>query len=167
MTGTFRYPRAALAADYARSVAGLACTLVPLALLRPVAAIGWILGGAAALFFVYFGRTVVRQFTRIEVDDDGIRASGAQGDRIRWKELRSLRLNYYSTRGDRVGGWMQLGLRGAQRSISVDSRLEGFVQIAAVAAREANRHGCPIDARSRANLVALGVTADSGRAADA
>lgn len=156
-----------MAADYARSGAGLALTIGPLWLLQPAATIGWALGGAAALFFVYFARTVVRHHTCVELDEEGIRIGGALGAWIRWDELCSVRLNYYTTRNDRSGGWMQLDLRGARRSISVDSRLRGFAVIAGTAAREASQRGYPIDARTRSNLNALGIAAGAGAERDA
>ena len=55
---------------------------------------------------------------------------------------------------------MQLDLGTRGRSISVDSRLEGFSEVAAVAAREAQRHGRPLDENTRFNLKVLGVHLD-------
>jgi hypothetical protein len=95
------------------------------------------------LFLVYFVRAVVRHLTRIELSEAGIAALGPFGRAIPWDELRSMKLNYYTTRSDRSGGWMQLDLGTGQRSLSVDSRLEGFAEIAGVAAQEARRRGLP------------------------
>lgn len=156
MTRRYRYSVQALAADYARGAGGLALTAGPLALVRPAAAVAWLLGGAAALFLVYFIRAVVRHLTQIELDETGIRTGRAHGAVIRWEELHSVRLRYYTTRSDRSGGWMQLDLRGARRSISVDSSLGGFAELALTAAREAIRRGKTLDERTRNNLGALG-----------
>ena len=102
----FRYPVRALAADYARAATGGALFLGALAWLDPALVVGWFLAAGAALFLVYFARTVCRQLTRIELDEAGIRARGPLGAAIRWGELRALRLDYYSTRRDQEGGWM-------------------------------------------------------------
>ena len=161
----FRYSLSAVSADYARCATGFACTLGPLWLVRPAAAIAWVLGGAAALFFVYFARTIVRNFTCVALDEIGIRTKGAFDSSIPWDNLCLLRLNYYTTRDDRSGGWMQLELRGGRQTIGVDSHIEGFVYIAKAAVRVALRRGLPIDPKTLTNLRALGIAADAGHEA--
>ncbi len=143
--------------DYAGSAIGLACSLGPLAFVQPAAAVAWVLAAAAAFFLVYFARTVCRQLTHIELDEAGICARGPLGAAIRWEDLRSLRLGYYSTRRDREEGWMQLRLRSAQRTIRIDSEVDGFADIARAAAAEARRRGVDVDEATRANLRALGI----------
>lgn len=155
MKGAFHYPLRALAFDYAGSIAGLACTSGPVVFMRLATPVAWVLGAAAALFLVYFGRTVCRQLTHIELDEAGIRARGPLGAAIRWEELCSLRLEYYSTRSDREGGWMQLKLRDGQRTIRIDSELEGFVAVVERAAQAAAQRGLARDASTAANLAAL------------
>ena len=155
MKAAFHYPLRALVPDYAGSSAGLACTLGLVLFVRLAAPVAWVLGAAAALFLVYFARTVCRQLTHIELDETGIRARGPLGAALRWEELRSLRLEYYSTRHDREGGWMQLKLRDAQRTIRIDSELEGFVTVAGRAAQAAAQRGLVLDAATAANLASL------------
>jgi hypothetical protein len=157
MTRTFRYPARGLYADYARSVAGIACTLGPLLFMQPAGAVIWALGAGAALFLVYFTRTVFSHFSCIELGENGVRAGAPVGAIIRWEDLRSVRLNYYTTRSDRSGGWMQLDLHGMQRRIGIDSRLEGFAELAKVVAEKAQHRGVVFDAATRANLAALGI----------
>jgi hypothetical protein len=124
--------------------------------------VAWVLTAAAALFLVYFARTVCRQLTHIELDEAGIRArgpaSGLLSAAIRWEDLRSLRLDYYSTRADREGGWMQLKLGDAQRTgqtIRIDSDLDGFAQVVERAARAAAERGLALEPSTLANLQAL------------
>jgi hypothetical protein len=152
--------------DFAGSGIGLALSIVPLAFMRPAAPVAWLLGAVALLFLVYFGRTVCRQLTRIELDEIGIRvrgpAAGLLGAEIRWEDLRSLRLDYFSTRRDpdgrtMDGGWMQLRLRDARHTIRIDSELEGFACLVRAAAFEAGRRGSDFDYATRANLGALGI----------
>jgi hypothetical protein len=152
-----RYPLRSLLPDYAGSAFGLACSVGPLAFAAPAAAVAWVLAAIAALFLVYFGRTVCRHLTHIERDETGIRACGPLGAAIRWENLRSLRVDYYSTRRDNEGGWMQLRIRDARRTIRVDSGLDGFVDLVRVALAEARRRGIDLDAATRANLAALGL----------
>jgi hypothetical protein len=147
--------------DYAGGGIGLALTLGPLALVHPAAPVAWVLAAAAALFLVYFGRTVCRHLTHIELDEAGIRASGPLGAAIRWEDLRLLRLDYYSTHRDPEGrrmdgGWMQLMLRDARCTIRIDSELEGFAGLVRVASAEALRRGLSLDESTHDNLKALG-----------
>ena len=158
MTRAYRYPARAIAADYARSLTGLSLSAGPLLIAHPLPALVWALSATAALFLVYFLRTVARNFFRIELDETGIRAGGMRGVEVPWERLRSVRLRHYSTRRDRSGGggWMQLDLRGSSRRISVDSSLTGFAALADASAREATRRGCTLDEATLANLGALG-----------
>lgn len=160
MTRGFRYPLRSLAPDYAAGAAGLAVSMGLLGfvdLAPPVAALS---AAAAALFLVYFARTVRRQLTQIELDESGIRVLGPAvlrpGASIRWADLRLLRLDYYSTRRDGERGWMQLRLGDAQRTIRIDSGLEGFTELVGAAARAAARRDLALDAATLANLEALG-----------
>ena len=157
MSAALRYVWRALLPGYAGSATGLAFCFVPLALMHPAGPVAWVLTAAGALFLVYFARTVCRQLTHIELDETGVRARGPLGAAIRWEDLRSLRLDYYSTRSDREGGWMQLRLRDAQRTIRIDSELDGFVELVRAVALEARRRGADLDAATRANLDALGI----------
>lgn len=160
MTRSLRYPPRVLALDYAGAATGLAISLGLLLCAHPAAPIAWLLAAAAALFLVYFGRTVCRQLAHIELDETGIRAGGSAfacpGAAIRWEDLRSLRLDYYSTRRDREGGWMQLRLRDAQHTIRIDSDLEGFAGLVAQSARAAAARDLALDADTVSNLEALG-----------
>lgn len=164
MTQAYRYPPGAIAADYARSLAGFSVSVGPLWLAHPSSGVVWVLSAIAALFLVYFLRTVARNTFQIELDETGVRARGLRGAEIRWEQLRSVRLRYYSTRSDRSGGggWMQLDLRAASRSISVDSRLTGFAEIVRASVREATRRGCTLDEATLANLEALDASTGDG-----
>lgn len=156
----YRYPAAAAAADYARGLSGIALTAGPLFALAPTGPLAWILAACMLLFLVYFVRAVVRHLTRIELSEAGIAALGPFGRAIPWDELRSMKLSYYTTRSDRSGGWMQLDLGTGQRSLSVDSRLEGFADFASNVAQEARRRGCRLDETTLLNLKALGLRGD-------
>ena len=153
---SYRYPMRALWPAYAGSAAGVAASLGLIGFAQLAAPVAWVATAAAALFLVYFARTVCRQLTHIELDEIGIRARGPLGAAIRWEELRSLQLEYYSTRRDREEGWMQLKLRDAQRTIRIDSELDGFAELARIAARAAAARGLALEASTLSNLEALG-----------
>jgi len=159
VTGSFRYPARVLRLDYAGSAAGLALSLGLLAFVQLAAPVAWVASAAAALFLVYFGRTVCRQLTHIELDETGIRVMGPVvgllSAAIRWADLCLLRLDYYSTRRDGEGGWMQLRLGDARHTIRIDSDLEGFAELVGAAARVAARHDLALDPTTAANLKVL------------
>jgi len=156
----YRYPAGAIAADYARGLGGLALTGVPMWLLAPSGGFAWVLAACMMLFLVYFARAVVRHLTRIELSETGITARGPFGGAVPWDELRSMKLSYYTTRSDRTGGWMQLDLSAGVGSVSVDSRLDGFADIAGVAAQQALRRAYRLDETTLLNLKALGIRCD-------
>jgi len=144
-----------LSIGYAGGGAGSAAALGLLAYAQPAAPVAWALAAVGALFLVYFVRTVGRQLTHFELDEAGIRARGPLVAAIRWEDLRSLQLDYYSTRRDREEGWMQLKLSDAQSTIRIDSELDGFGVVAGRAAQAAAQRGLALDAATLSNLEAL------------
>jgi len=154
-----RYSLQNLLPDYARGGAGLI-----------IGAGGWLLasgsgarlavvifGGLTLLFLLFTIRTVVRQYTRIEMTDDAI-ISGRTGRlALRWSDLDRVRLRYYSTRRNRSGGWMTLKLTRGRAAISLDSNIDGFDMIAARAAQAIRENNAAADDITRANLAALGL----------
>lgn len=155
----FRYSPRSLLSDYAGSGTGFALSLGLVGYVPLAAPVEWVAAAAALLFLVYFARTVRRQLTHIELDEAGIRVRGpAMGQpraAIRWADLRLLRLDYYSTRRDGEGGWMQLRLGDARHTIRIESDLDGFAELVGAAARAAAQRNLPLDAATAENLQAL------------
>ncbi len=154
----FRYPSAALRASYTLAVVGMLIGFGPLLVARPAPLFRWMLGAMGVLFLVYFLRTVIRQLTWIELNATGISVHGPLGAAIPWDALRAVRLNYYSTRPDRSGGWMEFIVQGPRRAIRVESTLDGFLELVRECTLRAQARGLDIDERSRVNLHALGIT---------
>jgi len=159
-----RYPRRALRGDFARAGLGLLMTAGP-ALAIPPSSVAQFLLVPLALLFVAFGvRTWQRSVAVIAVTARGISLSAPWRASLAWRNLKAVRLNYYSTRFDRTGGWMQMKLQGHGgpdgATIRIDSTLEGFSEIArhvAVVSREA---GLQLSEATRANFGALGIAVD-------
>lgn len=155
----FHYSWRGLALDYAGGAAGLSLALGLLLFAHPAALVAWLLAAMAVLFLVYSFRTICRQLTQYELDEIGIRARGPAvlrlGDEIRWADLCLLRLDYYSTRRDGEGGWMQLRLGDARRTMRIDSDLDGFAELVGAAARAAAQRDLAIDAATLSNLEAI------------
>ncbi|MCW5747456.1 MAG: hypothetical protein KIT36_14805 [Alphaproteobacteria bacterium] len=156
MSMTLRYARPALFADYARATAGVAICGLPL---TTVASNGITvsLAGVGVMFLLFGARTALRHATEIVADESGITARGPFGGTIAWNKLARLKLAYYATRRDRKGGWMHMTLAGEGRTIRLDSSLDGFDQVARLAARAGVTNGLDVSAATRANLAAMNI----------
>jgi hypothetical protein len=114
---------------------------LPIALLELNPWVAGALGGLTVLF-AYFGLlTVLRSRTKIRVDDEGIAVIAPWRKRIEWSRLNGVTLNYYATGSRREHGWMHLVLKSGTGRIKVDSRLDGFADVArrAITAARDNR----------------------------
>src|SRR5438477_1904075 len=151
------YPPSALFGDYLRAAAGFFPTIAVLAIV-PVGIVGGtMLAGFAALFAVFGVRTALRHCTSIEVTEAALQSSGLLQASIWWSELDRMKLSYYSTRRDGRGGWMQLKLGAGWSTLRIDSRVEGFSELAIVSAKAAEMRGLSLDAGTLANLPGFGI----------
>jgi hypothetical protein len=157
-----RYPTDALIGDYARAGAGLALVGAPLALLPLNLYVEGVLGALAALFGAFGAMTAMRHVRRIEVGEEGIAAQGPFPVRLAWDALDGVALRYFATRRDGAKGWMELRLSGAGRRLLLDSRIDGFADIAARSARIAQRKHLSITPATAQNFAALGIEMAAG-----
>lgn len=150
-----RYPGGALAADYARAVLGLGATGGIVAFANALPFWTYVFGGLALMFLAYGVRTALRQLTVVECSETGLAAAGPRPISIDWKDVRDVRLRYFSTRRDRSAGWLQLTVAGPRGTIRLDSQLEGFETVAGRALRAAESNGLAIAPDTAANAQAL------------
>jgi hypothetical protein len=155
MTTKYQYKRRSLVGDGLRGGAGVALCVWPFAVASFGAVWTSILGALALMFAVYGLRAGVRSLSSICVDDIGIWSEGPFSTAIRWDELASVKLDYYSTNRDGRGGWMQLKLSGGGKSLKVDSALEGFGDIVDRAARVAHANEIEMTPETKENLRSL------------
>ena len=112
-----------------------------------------------ALVFLFFGlRTFVRRALTIELCGQGVRARGPFAKSIAWKDLKDVRLNFFSTRRDHEKGWMQLRLMGGGGQIRLDDSIEGFDLIVGEAVKAARARNISLGAATVENLGALGIS---------
>jgi hypothetical protein len=160
----YRYPRRALGGDFARAGIGLAITLGPALAMPPLSLAQFILAPLAFLFLAFGARTWQRSVAVIAITARDISLSAPWQARLAWHNLKAVRLNYYSTRFDRSGGWMQLMLKGDGgpdgATIRIDSTLDGFSEIARQVAAVARANRVPLSEATRNNFSALGITVD-------
>jgi hypothetical protein len=151
------YPRAAGFGDLIRAVLGGGAAVVPVAAVSTGPLVTALLLAIAAVFAALGLRAALLLFTRFEIDETGIAAVGPLNSAVSWRDLRMVKLAYYSTRRDGSGGWLQLTLVGERRRVSVDSRLDGFRRLAAIAAEAACARNLTLDPATRSNFEALGI----------
>lgn len=156
----YRFRKEGVVADYLRAGAGLALT-APALLVASLGPVGLtIMGSLAALFAVYGVRTWHRQALVIHAGEDGIAAAGPFGTRLSWDALAAMKLSYYSTSREAGKGWMQLTLKSGGRSLRVDSTLDGFEDVVALAARKARTQRLTLSHPTVENLRSLGINTD-------
>ncbi|MFQ5935288.1 MAG: hypothetical protein ACE5LB_02615 [Acidiferrobacterales bacterium] len=157
MTGvTYRYPLNSVAGDYARAAIGFVFTAVP-AMLFPMALVPRVILLALGAVFLGFGlQTALRHRTCFTVTDQYILAQ-PRGVRLQWRELTDVRLGYYTTHRESKRGWMQLTLKDRKRSLRMDSRLDGFIEVAQRAAESAYENHLLLDPTTMTNLNGLNV----------
>ena len=156
-----RYPRKALTGDWARAGFGFALTGGPTLAVPPDSAALWVLLPLATLFAAFGLRTLRRQLARVELDERALSLSDGRRATLEWTQLRTLKVDYFSTRSDRTGGWMQMTLRGAAGpSIRIDSALDEFLAVARAAAGAARAQGRARSDATRANLGHLGIAVE-------
>ena len=164
---THGYPVRALAGDYFRTSIGLILTAGPLFFLGLVDALKVILFLLSLVFLIFGFRTMIRQATTVVLCKQGIRTERAVTSRrlpmtgratqIAWRDLRRMRLKYFTTRRDGEKGWMQLRLDGPGGRLSLDSAVEGFERIVEQALRAAGENSLELEATTRENLQAIGL----------
>lgn len=154
-----RYAPRAVNADLLRAGIGLVCCLVPLAAVD-FGTVGTLVFAIPAALFAIFGiRTWRNRAITVRVDDTGIAADGPGATEIAWPDLRDAKLSYFSTRRDRENGWMQLKLRSANGTISLNSGLEDFDRVCRAAYAAVRAHEVELTDASARNFAALGLGA--------
>jgi hypothetical protein len=150
------YPTEALIGDYGRAAGGLALVGLPLVALDLSVWLVAIFAALAVLFAAFGLRTVLRQASPVEMDEEAIASGGPFPTRIPWSALNELKLGYYTTRRDGKNGWMQLALAGGGKKLNLDSRITNFDGIVRRAALAAEANGIPVGITTAANFAALG-----------
>lgn len=156
---TYSYPLKRLAGDYIRAAAGLLLTGMPLLLLSLSPLPFALLLLLAVLFIGYGAHTAFCHGRRINVNEDQI-STEPDGACLNWRDLREVKLEYYSTRKESTAGWMQMTLRSGSERLRIDSRLDGFQDIARYAVTSAHANDLLLSQTTAANLAALGIDVD-------
>ena len=162
-TNTFYYPFNSVAADYARAGIGL-IAVVLVTLLFSLAFIPGIILLLLGAVFAGFGlQTLLRHRTTFRVSDEEIVAR-PWGTRLRWRELSDVRLEYYALERNSKHGWMQLTLQSGRRRLRMDSRLDGFLEVAQRAADSAHTNRLELSPTTMTNFGALKIGVEDGGA---
>lgn len=160
-----RYPSHAIRADFTRAAAGAILTVGPLIFI-PLASIAGTILFLLSLLFIAFGlRTWGRRKIIVTLSGDDVTMSGLLRKNIAWRDIVSLQLRYYAVKRDRSQGWMQLTLRSANCKMQMESTLDTFEKIVAMAAQKATANGVAFSPSTLENIRALGLPTDGLREA--
>ncbi len=149
------YPLGKMIPDYLRALLGAGICLVPFFGGFGLSGALWLVLGLALIFILFGLRTAGRQIQRITLSPGGISARTLWQSEIPWAELEEMSLSYYSTWRNKSGGWMQLKLKGAGRTLRMESTLSDFKQVVRQAESQARVHDLTLDETTRRNFQAL------------
>jgi hypothetical protein len=152
-----RYPLNGLVGDYLRGLIGVGICAVILSTIGTDTPMAWFFAALTLLFLTYVVRTGLKQATRFQLDEAGLRAGPWPKRFVAWESLDSMSLRYYSVRRKRKDGWMTLTLKSGTASIEIESGLPEFLAIAARAAYAAKESHLSLDRITEENLTAIGV----------
>lgn len=159
-TMSYRYSRAVLVKDGVLASVGLCIAVLPFLLARPGQIAAFVLGAIGVLALIFGFRTWLRGRTCFLLSADGLSRGPAK---LAWDGITGFRLRHFSTRREAPDrGWMELTLSGPGGRISLDSGLEGFMEITRAAHGAALAKKVPFDPATQANLRALGLTVPDG-----
>jgi hypothetical protein len=156
MTVEYTYAKTELGRDYVRAIIGLAICAAPFAWVMPAKFIMVILGVMAAVFSVLLWQTVMRQITRVILDETGITLVALRRRTIPWDRLERFDLSYFTT-WKNLKGFMEIKLKGAGTSMRIGSGLAGFREIAQTATVAATRNRLNFNAATIDNLRSIGI----------
>ena len=162
---TYRYPAAKLVPDYLRAGAGLAVVILPLVTLDVPGAVRIVLACLALLFAAFAVQNLLQHSSRVEMSESAL-VVRPRGRRIQWDALTRLRLAWFSVRRGGPKGWMELKLDAGRTRVRIDSRLDGFEDVAQRAVAAARERELDFDPVTRANLRTLGLCPDTASEPD-
>ena len=152
----YRYPLAKLAPDYLRAGVGLAVVILPLATMNLPAVVRIVLACLMVLFAAFALQNLLQHLSRVEMTET-ILVMRPSGTRIDWMALTRLRLAWFTVRRGGSTGWMELKLKAGRSRVRLDSRLDGFDEVAHRAVAAARERGLDLDPVTLANLRTLGL----------
>ena len=165
------YPWKVLRGDYIRAALGAATGIGGLVAVGP-GVVGWGFLGVGLLFLYFAIRTGLRQCVTYRLTGTALQRSNkvrlfeglfARPVQLSWRDLKTVKLRYYSTKRDKTDGWMQLSLRADGARLGIESTIDGFDDIVAQTARAIARNDIEVSDTTLANFAALGVSLSAAR----
>ena len=151
-----RYPVSTLLSDGFRAAFGVMATLLPLAFLNVAWPLVLVFGVLGAIFVFFAFRVVEHGLSSIVLSEDGISRRGPVALSLAWQDLRALKLAHFAAPRRSSDGWYQLTLKGNDRTLKVESTIDGFDEIVAAAVKAAEAVDLGLDPATGENLRGLG-----------
>ena len=163
MASKHSYALSKISNDYIRAIGGCLLCFIPLVFDLELSGAVWLLPCLGCLFSMFFVRTILKNLTIVKVNDSWIELKIFKQKKFFWGELEELQLSYYTTWKSGGKGWMQLKMRGAGKTLTVESSLSGFHQVAGQAAAAARRNNLRLSVSTLSNLGSLGLIGCDGQ----
>ena len=160
MTAKYAYPFSSIRGDYIRSIGGVVLCLSPFALGLPLTGALYLVAFAALVFALLLARTILRHVTAVTVSDGEITLKSLQEQAVPWEGLAEFDLSYFTTWRSGSNGWMQLRLRGAGKTLRLESSVDGFEEITRSCFDAARRNKLELNRTTLSNLAALGIVSE-------
>ena len=162
MTTKYGYSFIDLRADYLRAFVGVIICLAPYVFGAETRGAVLI---CAVLFAVYGLRTTLRHMAKIMLDENAITMKIFTNRIIPFDKLSDLSLSYFSTWRSGGKGWMQLRLRGAGKTMRIESNISGFESIVRQAVSAASAGNLTMTSSTIRNIAALNIDTSNIRQA--
>ena len=156
----YRYPPAKLAPDYLRAGVGLAVVGLPLATMELPGVVRIVLACLVVLFGGFALQNLLQQLCRVEMTETSL-VMHPWGVRVDWRAMTRMRLAWFTVRRGSSKGWMELRLRAGRSRVRLDSRLDGFDEVARRAVAAALDRGLDLDPVTLVNMRTLGFVPES------
>ena len=116
-----------------------------------------------AIFTLFLIKTIFNQMVSIYISKDNIVVIEffLRKRKIKWDNIKSFELKYYSTRQDKEKGWMLLKISDKKNTIFIHSAISNFEAIARKTASVACKNDITLTNRTLINYKAIGITIPS------
>ena len=129
---------------------------LPLAVMEVPDVVRIVLACLMVLFAAFALQNLLQHASRVEMTETTL-VMHPMGARIDWDALTRLRLAWFTIRRGGSKGWMELELRAGWARVRVDSRLDGFNEVAQRALTAARDRGLEFDPATLTNVRSLGL----------
>lgn len=157
---TYTYSKEALKKDYIRGAIGGVLTFLPLIYSTLFSTSFYVFFSLFALFFIFTIQTYVKSISTFRIEENVIYVKRLKNFQFFLNDLRYSKLKYFVLQKEKKWspeeGWMQLIIKDKEKTLKIDSSLDGFEKIVEKVADQIEKNNIKIGESTRQNFEALG-----------